>query len=543
MSVLSMSYFVVFAQFLTCGTHPETGLSATQSVSHPPPSSSSSTNMEHPFRPPVQPPPPSRSTETPMDFTYDKSSASSSCLSSNERPKSMIRPLVVIDQNGNHRVGVEGRNNLLSSQSHEQLRTIDNKTSTPWFASLRPSAEPPRKRLHCETESMDWETCPPEPKPKSFPSSNPTSTTTTKQLSLPTPPVYTAPSSSLTSPQKIGPASYGLQQRPGSVYRDDQEADSSVDIDQLVLQPAGPSYMYSNQSPAKHENRRRTRAQKQLRSKLGSFSLNSDNEEDSDVEVVSSQHRNLVVKQPKGSRKRLDRTKSDPVTTNNYLTINGWKGPDGVQQQQQQQSPSRLSTDTPYILLVYLQLLFNSSLVFVGLYLAINLILIIRTDINHKVLVHTNRLRQEIELCTKEYHSNRCYPVNQRTQFIEKHCIQWEECMARNPNLISRSKIGAETFAEVMNGFVDVISWKTMLFIFLSIGAGIYATNLAMNNYKSKWEPPNHHHHHRHHPHPKPSSSSSSWAPRLNQQTDDPHHHTDNQALDPIAVFARDQKK
>ncbi|KAA1092645.1 hypothetical protein PGT21_009682 [Puccinia graminis f. sp. tritici] len=105
-------------------------------------------------------------------------------------------------------------------------------------------------------------------KPTLLPNSNSTSTTT-KQLSLPTPPVNTAPSSSLTSPHKIGPASYGLQPRPGSVYCDNQEADTSVDINQLVLQPAVPSYMYSNESPAKHEKRRRTRAQKQLRSKLG----------------------------------------------------------------------------------------------------------------------------------------------------------------------------------------------------------------------------------------------------------------------------------
>ncbi|KAA1094042.1 hypothetical protein PGT21_007439 [Puccinia graminis f. sp. tritici] len=133
-------------------------------------------------------------------------------------------------------------------------------------------------------------------KPTSLPNSNSTSTTT-KQLSLPTHPVDTAPSSSLTSPHKIGPASYGLQPRPGSVYCNNQEADTSVDINQLVLQPAVPSYMYSNESPAKHEKRRRTRAQKQLRSKLGLFSLNSTNEEESDAEVVSSQQRNLVVKQ------------------------------------------------------------------------------------------------------------------------------------------------------------------------------------------------------------------------------------------------------
>jgi len=383
---------------------------------------------------------------------------------------------------------------------------------------------------------MDWETCAPEPKRNLFPVEStraPVGGTFLFQppkemQSLPQPPAFTAP-----SPQKIGPEAYGLHPRSRSVYREDHEADSSLDTDQLVLQPSvGLSKMYSNNA-VKHESRRRTRAQKQLRSKLGSLSFDTDHEDDdSDVEVLSSQRDQLLVK-PKHSRKQRPPKPQHPTATNNYLTINDWKGVNGVQQQ----NPSRLSTDTPYILLVYLQLLFNSSLVFVGLYLAINLILIIRTDINHKVLVHTTRLRQEIELCTKEYHSNRCYPVEQRTQFIEKHCIQWEACMSRNPNLLSRSRIGAETFAEVMNGFVDVISWKTMLFIFLSIGAGIYATNLAMNNYKSKWEP--------YHPQ-KSHAAPASWAPRLTPQSTTPSSSSKEiaaQTLDPITIFGRDQKK
>ncbi|PLW30404.1 hypothetical protein PCANC_23275 [Puccinia coronata f. sp. avenae] len=497
--------------------------------------------QHHPFRPPVQPPPSSRSTETPMDFTYDKASASASYLSASDPRKATIRPLKVLDQNGNHH-HANGASQS-SSQSDVHLRNNNNNSSsknksTSWFASFRSCPEPPRKRLHCETESMDWETCLPDPKPNLFP--NPDSTRapaggtflfhTPKELSLPQPPTFTAPSA-LSSPQKIGPEAYGLHLRSHSVYREDQEADSSLDMDQVVLPK-----MYSNNA-VKHESRRRTRAQKKLRSKLSSLSFDSENDdEDSDVEVVPGQQEGVLAARPnKSSRKRLDRTKSDPVG----VTITGWKsGADAGPQQ----NPSRLSTDTPYILLVYLQLLFNSSLVFVGLYLAINLILIIRTDINHKFLVHTTRLRQEIELCTKEYHSNRCYPVEQRTQFIEKHCIEWEACMSRNPNLISRSKIGAETFAEVMNGFVDVISWKTMLFIFLSIGAGIYATNLAMNNYKSKWDP---HHHHQGPPYyyPKSRSSPSSWAPRLTSRSEGSSKDIDNQPLDPMTIFGSSQKK
>lgn len=35
--------------------------------------------------------------------------------------------------------------------------------------------------------------------------------------------------------------------------------------------------------------------------------------------------------------------------------------------------------------------------------------------------------------------------------------------MNRDPAVIGRAKVGAETFAEVINSFVDHISWKTMV--------------------------------------------------------------------------------
>jgi hypothetical protein len=34
---------------------------------------------------------------------------------------------------------------------------------------------------------------------------------------------------------------------------------------------------------------------------------------------------------------------------------------------------------------------------------------------------------------------------------------------------VGRVRVGAETFAEILNGFVDVISWKTMVRSFPSV--------------------------------------------------------------------------
>jgi len=35
--------------------------------------------------------------------------------------------------------------------------------------------------------------------------------------------------------------------------------------------------------------------------------------------------------------------------------------------------------------------------------------------------------------------------------------------MNRDPAAVGRAQVGAETFAGVVNGFVDPISWKTMV--------------------------------------------------------------------------------
>jgi hypothetical protein len=35
--------------------------------------------------------------------------------------------------------------------------------------------------------------------------------------------------------------------------------------------------------------------------------------------------------------------------------------------------------------------------------------------------------------------------------------------MNRDPTVVGRAKVGAETFAGVVNSFVDPISWKTMV--------------------------------------------------------------------------------
>lgn len=384
----------------------------------------------HPFRPPPSRPASTRSKESPMDFTYE-----SPPNSTFTPQKSQIKPLNIINPNAT--------------------------TVSSWFGRKPASTteEPQRKRAHYEVENMDWEACPSEarnsPKPNLFPSivTKPSEPSGGKFLFKPPDGLVVPPTSGPTvSPPKLQPESFGLRHRVQSTF--DTDADTSVE--------SVPSKLYSHNG-VKHEERRRR--QRNLRSKLNQMSVDSDGEsidQTSEDEPEDLRPSRSLVRSRARSPAKAPRT-----TTHNHLTIHGW----GPRSEPTTPSPtSKLATETPYILLVYLQLLFNASLVALALYLIFNFVLIMRTDVDSRLEVQTKQLRQEIEICENEYRTNRCFPIAERTKFIEQHCIEWERCMTQNPSQLSKSKIGAETFAEVMNGFVDVISLKTMVqHCFLSI--------------------------------------------------------------------------
>lgn len=58
--------------------------------------------------------------------------------------------------------------------------------------------------------------------------------------------------------------------------------------------------------------------------------------------------------------------------------------------------------------------------------------------------------------------------------------------MNRDPRVVGRARVGAETFAGVINSFVDPISWKTMGFTLVTLTFLIVLTNSALFNLRAK---------------------------------------------------------
>ncbi len=68
---------------------------------------------------------------------------------------------------------------------------------------------------------------------------------------------------------------------------------------------------------------------------------------------------------------------------------------------------------------------------------------------------------QEIAQCAAQYKTNLC--ATSPIPAMAHQCGVWETCMNRDPTKVGRAKVGAELIAEVVNGFVEPISWKTLV--------------------------------------------------------------------------------
>jgi hypothetical protein len=72
---------------------------------------------------------------------------------------------------------------------------------------------------------------------------------------------------------------------------------------------------------------------------------------------------------------------------------------------------------------------------------------------------------QDIAMCALQYKNNLC---DNPLPAMAHQCALWATCMSRDPTIVGRAKVGAEMIAEVVNGFVEPISWKTLVSCFCS---------------------------------------------------------------------------
>ncbi|KAJ2486081.1 hypothetical protein IWW37_005730 [Coemansia sp. RSA 2050] len=192
-----------------------------------------------------------------------------------------------------------------------------------------------------------------------------------------------------------------------------------------------------------------------------------------------SQQRRLRRRQQRRLQERMDR-RASAVTrgVDRMLSLMGSRVDEPTVVERLQ-----MHRDIPYVISGYLQLGFNVFMVGTILLIIIHVLLTIQRDVNSKVQEHSAAILQEIAACSKRYRDNRCEPAL-RVPGMEDDCNYWDNCMHRDPTKIGRAKVSAETLAEIINGFIEPISLKTMLFFVLMFFGTLVASNFAFGAYR-----------------------------------------------------------
>jgi len=86
----------------------------------------------------------------------------------------------------------------------------------------------------------------------------------------------------------------------------------------------------------------------------------------------------------------------------------------------------------------------------------------LKGDIEARFDAATLELRRDNIECAKKFMENGCSAAT-RFPALEQSCNEWEECMQREVVVHGKSRIIVETIADLVNGFFEVVSFKTMV--------------------------------------------------------------------------------
>lgn len=118
--------------------------------------------------------------------------------------------------------------------------------------------------------------------------------------------------------------------------------------------------------------------------------------------------------------------------------------------------------DLPDVLSRYAQFMLN--LFFVGLlmFIVYCFFATIRSDVDEASREVAAETMAEMVACTREFKSNKCDSA-ERVPAMESMCNSWQKCMDRDPAMVGRARVSAQTFAEIITSFAEGISYKTMV--------------------------------------------------------------------------------
>ena len=118
--------------------------------------------------------------------------------------------------------------------------------------------------------------------------------------------------------------------------------------------------------------------------------------------------------------------------------------------------------DLPDVLSRYAQFALNLFFVALLMFVVYCFLATIRSDVDEASREVAAETMAEMVACTREFKSNKC-DSTERVPAMESMCNSWQKCMDRDPAMVGRARVSAQTFAEIITSFAEGISYKTMV--------------------------------------------------------------------------------
>jgi len=116
----------------------------------------------------------------------------------------------------------------------------------------------------------------------------------------------------------------------------------------------------------------------------------------------------------------------------------------------------------PNVLSYYAQLMMNFFLVGLVMFFVWTFWTAIQADVDKAAQKGIALIKSEMAICTKNFLDNGCNN-ERRAPALDNVCNEWEHCMTQDPLMVGRAQVGARTFAEIFNSFIEPISFKAMV--------------------------------------------------------------------------------
>eukprot|EP00762_Andalucia_godoyi_P002378 ANDGO_02668.mRNA.1 Nucleus export protein brr6 len=121
-----------------------------------------------------------------------------------------------------------------------------------------------------------------------------------------------------------------------------------------------------------------------------------------------------------------------------------------------------LHPDAPRVVGTYAQMSFHIGIFALFGYVFYLLYASVQHDVELRVDEFSQDVLTQIGECQRQWRENRCDDPN-RPPVLATTCALWEQCMRRDPRMVARTRISAETVATIINSFVEPLSTKTIL--------------------------------------------------------------------------------